>query len=443
ILYQLILNAEDKIIMHTQIILKALTYAINDENPIVVSNAKKSAELVGYFVPLESSLPLLVTAVTSSSSIGPLKVLLSVITGGPSSGVEKEALEIGNLISQEEICQTLNPDKLIVIVEILLAMESKTPKSFGHKEESGRRFFRAGITALAMSKNPSISKQAMAFLDKMRELNDLNTVDELVSEMCGEILSEIRANSSQWTSVTPDKLIFEKILSFGVSVVERHAELILIIMTENLGPERDPEVRLRFFALLAENLQHCPKSGCETQLHEFTKHIIENVLTPNLVWVAGKTAGALRTAASSCIHSILDADILPSNIIMSIAPDLIPALLSLTDDNATLTRQIACQSIEKVVNSSNSRLSPDMINKIYPVLLKRLDDVSNEIRLFTCTCLHATFNNLPKEYEPSFYRYHLTGAMSTLMVHLDDDDEEIQDVIFSKLVFPNISVNVR
>ncbi|CAG7722102.1 unnamed protein product, partial [Allacma fusca] len=46
-------------------------------------------------------------------------------------------------------------------------------------------------------------------------------------------------------------------------------------MTKNLGPERDPEVRLRFFALLAENLQHCPKSGCETQLHEFTKHIIE------------------------------------------------------------------------------------------------------------------------------------------------------------------------
>ncbi|CAG7720435.1 unnamed protein product, partial [Allacma fusca] len=58
---------------------------------------------------------------------------------------------------------------------------------------------------------------------------------------------------------------------------------------------------------------------------------------------------------------------------------------------------------------------PDMINKIYPVLLKRLDDVSNEIRLFTCTCLQATFKNLPKEYEPSFYRYHLTGAMSTLM----------------------------
>ena len=113
-------------------------------------------------------------------------------------------------------------------------------------------------------------------LEKLAQVHELETVAELVNNYCNDILEDIRGNSSEWTAVSPDKLVFERILSSGSRIISSHGDVVLSILTENLSPKRDPEVRLRFFSMLAENLPHCKNTEeTEKKFHFFVKHIVQ------------------------------------------------------------------------------------------------------------------------------------------------------------------------
>ena len=153
--------------------------------------------------------------------------------------------------------------------------------------------------------------------------------------------------------------------------------------------------------------------------------------------------------------AILNQNILPSEVLVEMATSLVPALLSLLDDSVLLTRQISCQSLGRVVSICSGKLDPELTNKIYPgrsrcgiyswkllqicktfdnaALLKRLDDVSNDVRLEACEALECTFSNLSSKYDPEFYKLHIAAVVSALIIHLDDDKEEIRDVIYGTI----------
>ena len=72
-------------------------------------------------------------------------------------------------------------------------------------------------------------------------------------------------------------------------------------------------------------------------------------------------------------------------------------------------------------------------------MLKRMDDVSNDVRVTACYTIAKVFTNLPTEYNLDFYKANINHAYSTLLIHLDDAEEEIQDVVLGKkLIFTSI-----
>ena len=91
-----------------------------------------------------------------------------------------------------------------------------------------------------------------------------------------------------------------------------------------------------------------------------------DVLDPNLVWKAGKTAGALRTAAASCLLATLQANIIESDLMLEIAPKIITSMIGLIEESSEVTRLIVCQSLQKLIVSCDKKLNPDWLNKIYP-----------------------------------------------------------------------------
>ncbi len=84
------------------------------------------------------------------------------------------------------------------------------------------------------------------------------------------------------------------------------------------------------------------------------------------MWRAGKTAGALRTAASSALLAILEGNLIGTELLLEMGPKLVPSLLSLLEDDSPMTRHIACQSVQVVIRSSNRKLGPDLLHKMYP-----------------------------------------------------------------------------
>lgn len=60
------------------------------------------------------------------------------------------------------------------------------------------------------------------------------------------------------------------------------------------------------------------------------------------------------------------------------------------------------------------------------VVLKRLDDVSNDVRISAVNYLILMYSNLPACYNPVAFEPHLNSLFSTLLIHLDDPDENFQ-----------------
>ena len=61
--------------------------------------------------------------------------------------------------------------------------------------------------------------------------------------------------------------------------------------------------------------------------------------------------------------------------------------------------------------------------------MKRLDDVNEVVRSSSVKCLRLLFASpLPADYDAASYRGHLEMLYDTLLIHLDDPDENFRCV---------------
>lgn len=91
-------------------------------------------------------------------------------------------------------------------------------------------------------------------------------------------------------------------------------EEIVAIFKSCLKPEKDPEVRLKSFALLSQLMMNAADTlNSQQRFEEFAVVIVKDVVLPNCIWQAGRTAAAVRTAAVSCLWALLQSSVLTSD----------------------------------------------------------------------------------------------------------------------------------
>ena len=81
-------------------------------------------------------------------------------------------------------------------------------------------------------------------------------------------------------------------------------------------------------------------------------------------------------------------------------------------------------------------LGQDRLHNMYPDLLKRLDDSSDEVRITVSKTFLAYFDCFMNGYDVSLYRAHLEAIYKGLLIHLDDSEPKIQEAILGKLFSP-------
>jgi hypothetical protein len=72
---------------------------------------------------------------------------------------------------------------------------------------------------------------------------------------------------------------------------------------------------------------------------------ISDLLIPHLKWLPGKKAQAVRTAASSCLWSLLSSKCIARDQLLQISPALVPAMNGLVEDGADHVRSFICRAI--------------------------------------------------------------------------------------------------
>ncbi len=152
-------------------------------------------------------------------------------------------------------------------------------------------------------------------------------------------------------------------------------------------------------------------------------NIVHNAILPNLTWRMGIVAATLRKVAVACLYTMLHGEKLDTEAAYSLGPSLLPVLNTNLEDGDATVRRMCCMNMHIILRLLPGTLGEDPVRLLYPELLKRLDDSSDDVRLAACDAINSLFMATPK--------VHLQGtpleySVEQLLIHLDDQSPSIQ-----------------
>ncbi|XP_045066863.1 dynein axonemal assembly factor 5-like [Coregonus clupeaformis] len=436
LLYALLLHAEDHCTQHLQLLLSTLYRACTDPERDVVTNCLRSAKLLGTFVSPEVFLKLLLvhleTPSSSASPHTPLMVLAAVLGGCSGDLLKPHLQKIADTLVQPDICQEYQQsvylDQLLSCVDVLLSLCEKDCCSIS------LQLLQVLVTVQSLSTEPQLTDKAEQSVVSLCKVQGLATVADLYRQHMDQLLQWLSASQKTWTSYTPQRLQLQVIATQSGPVIGEFLPLLMPLLQNCLNPERDPEMRLHIFTMLSKLLLDATHT-LDSQ-RRFCEHLdvfLLELLLPNLVWKAGRTAAAIRTSALSCLLALLQGGAITPGQLLAVEERLSPPVLSALEEDSQLSRLLACRSLSTLLKLIGPSLHPDALNNIYPEVLKRLDDSSEEVRGVALRALGLWLASLGKDYNSQLYSQHLEVLFQQLLLHLDDPNSRVQDTVLEVL----------
>ncbi|ELU05823.1 hypothetical protein CAPTEDRAFT_167239 [Capitella teleta] len=432
LMYTMLLNEEENTTQHLEKVLGGMYRASMDEEPVVREYVAKSAELVGFFVPPEVWVKMVLDHVKASQSPSSVLILSAIIRGSHRTSLKPHLEALCSVLADHNLCQIADAPlqtHLLSSVESLLRICGEDCSAVSLK------LFSVLISICALHRQDSLLTQAHELLNTLASQQNLSGTEQLFEMHTHQMLSSMKEHYMQWAQHSTDRLIFDTLIMSSGPVVGRLLDDVLPIMAANLNPDKDPEVRLKFFSLLSRLLLNAPKTlNSENRFANYGLMVVRDMILPNCVWKAGRTAAAIRTTALSCLWALLQSQVLQADQqLMEVLDDLCKQLRSNLDDDKADTRLLSCRVLSHLLTALSTRLDQHFLHNLYPDLLKRLDDSSDNIRRAMCATLMDYFDCFESGFNVNLYRAHLEEMYKGLMVHLDDPDSSIQDAVLDVL----------
>jgi len=309
--------------------------------------------------------------------------------------------------------------------------------------ETAASLFSAMLNARAAC--PPIEDDVNATLAKVAASRKL-TLQGLYDAHILGLLEQLHSSHTDWTKHSHERRVFDVLLLRAGGAIGNHVTMIMDILYCNFQLDKDPEIRLSFFALLSKLLGNPQETLNSAAGFNFAERVMKEIVIPNCVWQNGRVPAALRTAASTCLWALLQSGLVTGADVDGSISAVLPQLVSLLDDPYEETRLVICRVVEQLLRVypqtfNHNYESYDRLHSLYPELLKRMDDNSDEIRLVSLgTWLAFAKCVSGKEYDVQLYRSHMEACVKGLMIHLDDGIAQIQGA--TGLVLQEFAVTV-
>uniref|UniRef100_A0A8C1HUQ6 Dynein axonemal assembly factor 5 n=1 Tax=Cyprinus carpio carpio TaxID=630221 RepID=A0A8C1HUQ6_CYPCA len=434
----LLLHAEDHCTQHLQSLLTVLYRACADPETDVRAQCLESAKLLGGFVSPEVYLKLLLphvedsTSCSSASPWAPLVVLGSVLRGSSREVLEPHLIKIGDTLSHPEVCQGSQQaqylDQLLVCVDAVLCVCQVDCAVIS------LQLLKVLVSVQSLASQQEQCSKAEESVRCLCEAQGLSGACELYRQHMTDLLQWLSDSHHTWTSYSIQKTQLEIIAMQSGPVVGEFLPALLPLLKSCLEPSRDPEMRLHIFTMLSKLLLDSSNTlDSQGRFAEYMELVLQDLLLPNLVWRSGRSAAAVRTAALSCLLAVLHGEAFPAERVLSVEETLSTQLISALEEDSKLARLLACRSLHSLLKLTTQRLNTDSLNKIYPELLKRVDDSSEDVRVEALKSLSTWFSSLGKNYDTQSCRPHLEFLFQQLLLYMDDPDTKIQDSVLEVL----------
>ncbi|XP_023102401.1 dynein axonemal assembly factor 5 isoform X1 [Felis catus] len=429
----LLLHAEDHVTQHLEVILRTLHRACADDDRAVVRSCTRSAELVGAFVSPEVFLKLVLPALKKSPSPSGLLILASIVRGCPREALRPHLTLIATELARPHICQGsenhLYGEHLLLCVRTLVSV---------CREDCGQcslQLLEVLVTIEALWGATGLGDKVRETMDALATAQDIDGRQDLYREHAGPLVEWLAASHHDWTIHSSELLQFVVVVNHAGPALGEVLPHLVPVLRSCLQPARDPQMRLRLFSSLSRVLLSAKQTvDSQGHFHHYLDTVTKDILVPNLQWHAGKTAAAIRTAAVSCLWALISSEVLSDEQIRKVQETLMPQILTSLEEDSQMTRLISCQIINTFLKTSGGVADADKLIKVYPELLKRLDDVSHEVRLAATSALVTWLACVRSDDDvKSCYQSHIQFLYRELLVYLDDPDGTVQDAVLEVL----------
>ncbi|KAK7506627.1 hypothetical protein BaRGS_00002102 [Batillaria attramentaria] len=431
LLKTLLINLEEYTTQHIELLLTGMYKASIDEERRVVADVEKSAELTGYFVEPDVWCKLVLTGLRMSHSHGNLLVIAALIRGSQVAKLIPHVTELSQALLNPDICQSIQAP---VQIQLLACAEALIMIIKSEVTVISQQLFDLIITVTAMASETVVKEKAWQVLGELSSVQNQESRTELFKRHTKPLLQSFGDGYVAWTNHSPERQIFDTLVLEAGLVVGELLDEVFTIFKCCLKVDKDPEMRLKFFALLSKLVMNSANPlDSQQQFGRVAPSIVKDIILPNCVWKAGRTAGAIRTTAVSCLWALLQSGVLTKESLAPMAEDLVTQITTTMDDDNKSTRLISCRVMTRTFETLGSTLDQDQLHNLYPELLKRLDDSSDDIRVtVSCTFL-AYFDCFQDKYDRDLYGAHLEAIYKGLLVHLDDPEQKIQEAVLKVL----------
>ncbi|XP_072337666.1 dynein axonemal assembly factor 5 [Scyliorhinus torazame] len=432
LLILLLLHAEDHITQHMELLLSTMYRSCSDEETSVVQNSVKAAELIGTFVDPDVFLKLILTALEKSASTAHLIVLSAVIRGSSVQVLHPHVLRIGATLAMPDTCQASQKveylEHLLGCVQILITVCGK------QCSEINLPLLKVLVTIASLMPDQELENKVEKTLTSLAAAQNLDNFLDLYRQHISELIGWVADQQHQWTNYSVQHLQFETIIIQSGPVLGESLHEVFPVLKTCLQPNRDPEMRLKVFTMLSKLLLNANET-LDSQGHfsSYLEMLVRDILVPNLLWHAGRTAAAIRTTAVSCLWALLHSKMITLEQALGVYEDLMPKVIAALDEDSKMTRLLACRIVSSILKVCGNHLNPDELNKLYPELLKRLDDGSDEVRIAAAKALSVWFQCAGILNDQSLMKNHLEFLYRGLLVHLDDPESNIQKLLLDVL----------
>uniref|UniRef100_A0A5F8H8Q7 Dynein axonemal assembly factor 5 n=1 Tax=Monodelphis domestica TaxID=13616 RepID=A0A5F8H8Q7_MONDO len=329
-------------------------------------------------------------------------------------------------------------EQLLCCVQALIQVGQEDCK------ESSLQLMEVLVTVMAVSGAAGLSEKVQETMNLLAQMQKYDGTLDLYQQHMDRLMEWLTLSHQDWNCHSVELLQFEVIVIQSGPVLGKALNYFIPIIKTCLLPTKDPQMRLKLFTVFSQVLLKAKDTvNAHQQFHGYLETVIKDILVPNLEWHAGRTAGAIRTTAVSCLWALIHSEILSSKQIIEIQEVLMPQIINTLEEDSKMTRLMSCRIINIFLKACTDIIDPDKFIKIYPELLKRLDDSSNEVRIAAMSSLISLLHCIKNDDEKSYLKSNMQFLYKELLVHLDDPDSTIQDAVLGVLkegsiLFPNI-----
>ena len=357
LMYVMLYHSEQDIVMHTEKVLNSLVLAAGDEQEVVRDWTRKCAVVVGFMLPPDTWQPFMVQRLREAATSQQILVLAGLVEGTNRRTVTEHQLEeLVMRLAEDEVCCTRDQETLAELTAFCGALINLLDSSLDSMVRSAVKSVKETDQTLLDNKAEQAEEwnsveakiveirdeeEEAAFLceDKTRHMleclvkillaveslstdpglqdtvkgcqerlsRDVESLSELYRAALPSLLTQYVQTSNTWSQVSPQLQIFRRIITQCGAVTGHFPRTVITILT-SLCSGQDPNTKLQSFIMLSRlllNLQQTLDS--QGSFSPCLVGVVREIVSPALKWTAGRTASAIRTAASSSLWSSLQA----------------------------------------------------------------------------------------------------------------------------------------